>query len=112
MSDKVYSGGYRMTVLVVNKKDAALNNMPGYPVGYQFLNQFTHGGVTYPELESLELAELDAQSYETRLAAFYAYVDLQNTGVDSAGYDYAPQEGPTGTNHVLCPVGVHPPSTE
>lgn len=53
----------------------------GYPRTYRGLWAFSHAGADYPEIDSERLAMMPVEQYESRLAAFIAYVETQEAGL-------------------------------
>jgi len=100
----VYNGKYRRKTFVLDKVDSEGSSILGYPKTYSITSSFTVGEITFPALTNAQFARLSEDEYNTRLAAFYAYVDANNDGCDSensveTGY------GPTGVDAVSCPIG-------
>ena len=96
------TGKQRSLTVTINKTVAGVQQ-DGYPQTYYGRNEFTHNSVTYPAITTLQMATMPIADYNTRLAAFKAYVAALETGLDFetdtvAGKD-AYQE-----NLTACPI--------
>ena len=96
----VNNGDYRCKILTVNKKLDGVS-LPGYPKNYDITSAF---GV-YSTITDAQFSELSDADFQTRLAAFYSYVDTTEGDLDSSNYSYEQGQGPTGTDAILCPIG-------
>lgn len=75
------TGKKRSLTLSVNKTLAG-EVVSGYPRVYYGQNSFEHAGVLYEAITDEDLALMPVDSYTTRIAAFKAYVELQETGLN------------------------------
>lgn len=96
----VNNGDYRCKILTVNKKLDGVS-LPGYPKNYDITSAF---GV-FASITDNQFSELSEVDFQSRLEAFYIYVDTTEGDLDSANYSYVEGEGPTGADAELCPVG-------
>lgn len=53
----------------------------GYPRTYYGMQAFSSAGIEYPSINTDQLSKLGVAAYETRLAAFIAYVEEQEAGL-------------------------------
>ena len=75
------TGIERSLTLIVTKKMND-NIQTGYPVTYQGRNAFTHNSVSYPAITPFEMSILADTDYNARLAAFQAYIESIEVGLD------------------------------
>ena len=75
------TGKQRSLTLKVNKTIAGVQS-EGYPHTYYGRNEFTYNGTLYPAIDALRMATMPVVDYETRLAAFKAYVEGIEAGLD------------------------------
>lgn len=96
----VYTGDYRAKTLDVVRLDTNAKHT------YNFLNSFTLSGKVYPAITANELAIMSETDYQTRLAAFYSWVETQEIGLNVASINIAAQYAPYGTDATSCPIGT------
>jgi len=96
----VNNGNYRCKILNVDKKLNGIS-MVGYPKEYYITATFNE----FLALSDEQFQQLSDADYQTRLAAFYQYIDAQEGDIDSANYIYAEGEEPYGEDIVSCPIG-------
>lgn len=96
----VNNGDYRCKVLTVDKMLDGVS-IPGYPKNYNITTSFPG----FSSLTDEEFQRLSDVDYQTRLSAFFSYVDNTEDDIDSANYSYAEGQEPFGTNATLCPIG-------
>jgi hypothetical protein len=95
----INNGNYRAKTLTVNKTINSVS-ISGYPKTYNITDAFS----TYDALTDEEFQRLSNEDYNTRLAAFYAYVNSED-GCEANTYAYAEGEEPFGEDATLCPIG-------
>ena len=95
-----YTGKQRSLTPVVTKYIAG-EIQEGYPKTYYGLNEFTWNSVTYPTIDSLQLATMSVADYEARLAAHQSYVENQEAGLVIA--DVVTEEAYR-ENLTACPI--------
>lgn len=100
MATYVYTGNYRAKTLVVKRLDTGSQN------SYNFLNSFTYNNSVYPALTDNDLAVMDEVTYQNRLAAFYSWVETQETGLDVGSISIDSAFAPYGSDPNTCPAGV------
>lgn len=74
--------GYQRGLTLTINKYVNGNLVSGYPNIYYGRNAFTWNSVNYPAITPTELAEMDTATFDTRLAAFKAYVQNLEAGLD------------------------------
>lgn len=103
MAIYVYTGDARRTTCKVTRAtDGVLDS--GYPVTYYIYDTFTDpsDSTVYAALTIVEFAQLSDTDYQTRLIAFYKYLEDENAGLDTvgdltAGYEPEVSSAPTCT---------------
>ncbi len=101
MAEKfVYTGRYRAKTLVVKRIDLGTQNT------YNFLNSFTQNSVTYDAITEDELAVQSDNDYQTRLAAFYNWVETQEAGLETDSISINAQHAAHGTDVISCPINT------
>lgn len=101
MAINIYTGDARRTTCKVSRStDGVLDT--GYPVTYYIYNSFTDpsDSVVYPAITLVTFAQMSDTDYQTRLAAFYKYIEDENPGLDTeddliAGYEPEVEDSPT-----------------
>lgn len=108
MADYVYDGRVRKITCTVDYKDGAGESITGYPVDYDITDAFTDPGaplggqgtpVSYSSITNAQLARMSDENYNTRLAAFYNFIENANEGLDRS-QNVLPGFEPTGTSPV------------
>lgn len=74
------TGFKRSMTLTVNKTLAGIMAQ-GYPKTFRGMDAFTYQATEYPTINSTLLATLPTEAFETRLAAFKKYVEIQEPGL-------------------------------
>ena len=54
----------------------------GYPRTYYGMQAFSYAGIGYPVIDASQLAIMAVSQFNARLAAFTAYVESQESGLD------------------------------
>lgn len=75
------TGKQRSLTMNVNKTTAGVQS-DGYPRTYYGRNEFTYNGVVYPAIDAFRMATMPVVDYDARLAAFKAYVETIELGLD------------------------------
>lgn len=96
------TGKQRSLTVTINKTVAGIQ-ANGYPHTYYGRNEFTHNAVTYTAITSLQMATMPIADYNTRLAAFKAYVETLEQGLDLATDTVAGEEAYR-DNLTACPI--------
>jgi hypothetical protein len=89
------------------RRKALYVTIGGASVAYNFYASFTYDAVTYPEIFSdTQFSRMSDGDYNTRLAAFYAYLETQLslTAGDLSTYVWSEGQAPNGTNVNSCPL--------
>lgn len=76
--------GKKRSLTVKITKTLAGEIVDGYPRTYLGSISFSHGGTEYPAIDAERLSTMPIEQYQTRLAAFIAYVQTQESGLDIA----------------------------
>ncbi len=101
MAEKfVYTGRYRAKTLTVKRIDLDTENV------YGFLPSFVQNSITYDAITEDELAIMSDGDYNTRLGAFYSWVETQEAGLDTGSISINAQYAPNGTDVVSCPINT------
>jgi hypothetical protein len=74
--------GYQRSLTIEVNKTVAGVQSGGYPRTYNGKNEFTYNGTSYPAIDTLLLATMPIEDYQSRLYAFKAYVEALEPGLD------------------------------
>lgn len=72
----------KRSITLVVTKTLSGDVAEGYPRTYFGMEAFSFAGTEYPAINTSQLARLAVSIYEARLAAFIAYVESQEAGLD------------------------------
>lgn len=97
-----YTGKQRSLTMTVNKTIAGVL-ADGYPRSYYGRNEFTYNGTVYPAIDALRMSTMPVVDYETRLAAFKAYVEGIEAGLNVDESTTAGSEAYR-VNTTACPI--------
>lgn len=111
MADYVYDGRTRKKTCTVDYKDSAGASVDGYPVVYDICEAFVDPGAplggegtptSFAAISNAQLVRMSDEDYNTRLAAFYNYIEGINAGLDR-NQNVLPGFEPTGTS-AICVI--------
>lgn len=99
--------GYKRSLYITFNKYVNGVLQPTYPHYYNGLLEFSHNGVTYPALDGDAFSLLSGTDYNTRLAAFKAYVAITE-GVPSIDPYVVAGFEPIKYDPIACPKVDNP----
>jgi hypothetical protein len=99
------TGGYRATTATLDKKDASGVSLSGYPKQYSILDAIPGSDPAQAAITIGALRTMSDSAYQTRLEAFYTYLESENAGLNASESVVVGQE-PYGNDQILCPTSV------
>jgi hypothetical protein len=96
------TGKQRSLTMIVNKTVAGVQS-EDYPRTYYGRNEFTQNSIVYPAIDTLRMSTMPLADYTARLAAFKAYVESIEAGLDVDESTIAGSEAYR-ENLTACPI--------